>query len=213
MKTVSLFGLTPVCATVKAALATLLGTLDTSTSFAVRSSAVGEDSEDLSAAGQNATFLGVHWPEEVLQAVQECWGSLFTFQSVQYRSRSLTRSSLATSHYNQCVLFYILVARSLAPVWPPLITTNNNHNTLTDLARQLKTKKTNEDRKKGVENKIQLNGGVTLRSYSEPASQKGCEAQGTPPGPEGPYDNKSNRRLLRIRHLQNGVFRKQQQKP
>nr|CAD7445213.1 unnamed protein product [Timema bartmani] len=64
-KTVSLFGLTPVCGSVEAALVTLLGTLDPSTSFAVRSSAVGEDSEDLSAAGQNATFLGVQRHEEL----------------------------------------------------------------------------------------------------------------------------------------------------
>ncbi|CAG2058331.1 unnamed protein product [Timema podura] len=95
-KTVSLFGLTPVCGSVEAALVTLLGTLDTSTSFAVRSSAVGEDSEDLSAAGQNATFLGVQRHEEVLQAIQKCWGSLFTFQSVQYRRAIMTQNEFAT---------------------------------------------------------------------------------------------------------------------
>nr|CAD7200752.1 unnamed protein product [Timema douglasi] len=35
-------------------------------------------------------------------------------------SHSRARSSVATSHYNQCVLFYILVTRALArSVWPP----------------------------------------------------------------------------------------------
>nr|CAD7264154.1 unnamed protein product [Timema shepardi] len=57
---------------------------------------------------------------------------------------------------------------------------------------------------------VQLNGGVTLRSNIETTSQKGCKAQGIPPGPEGPYDNNNNRRLVTIRRLQNGVFREQQ---
>lgn len=54
-------------------------------SWAVRSSAIGEDSDELSAAGQNETFLGCSTDESVLKAVTACWASLFTFQSVQYR--------------------------------------------------------------------------------------------------------------------------------
>ncbi|XP_066256626.1 rifampicin phosphotransferase-like [Euwallacea similis] len=54
-------------------------------SWAVRSSAIGEDSEELSAAGQNETILGCVTETEVLKAVSKCWASLFTFQSVQYR--------------------------------------------------------------------------------------------------------------------------------
>ncbi|KAJ8956354.1 hypothetical protein NQ318_015092 [Aromia moschata] len=53
--------------------------------WAVRSSAIGEDSEELSAAGQNETFLGCLTTEEVLRSVTACWASLFTFQSVNYR--------------------------------------------------------------------------------------------------------------------------------
>ncbi|CAG9770742.1 unnamed protein product [Ceutorhynchus assimilis] len=52
--------------------------------WAVRSSAVGEDSEELSAAGQNETILGVA-ENNILRAVSKCWASLFTYQSVQYR--------------------------------------------------------------------------------------------------------------------------------
>lgn len=54
-------------------------------SVAVRSSAVGEDSEECSAAGQNSTFLGITGEENLLQAVQDCWASAYSFQSVQYR--------------------------------------------------------------------------------------------------------------------------------
>lgn len=54
-------------------------------SFAVRSSAVGEDSEELSAAGQNSTFLGVRGDSEILKAVQDCWASVYSYQSIQYR--------------------------------------------------------------------------------------------------------------------------------
>lgn len=53
--------------------------------WAVRSSAIGEDSEELSAAGQNDTFLGCLTEEQVLKSVAACWASLFSYQSVQYR--------------------------------------------------------------------------------------------------------------------------------
>nr|CAD7461393.1 unnamed protein product [Timema tahoe] len=122
-KTVSLFGLTPVCGSVEAALVTLLGTLDPSTSFAVRSSAVGEDSEDLSAAGQNATFLGVQRHEELYtrkiiysylgggqtdkrasERLSDYVAKLATRAHARSLARALGRSNLATSHYNQCSL-------------------------------------------------------------------------------------------------------------
>lgn len=53
--------------------------------FAVRSSAVGEDSEETSAAGQNSTFLGIQDAENILKYVAHCWASLYTYQSVEYR--------------------------------------------------------------------------------------------------------------------------------
>ena len=57
--------------------------------FAVRSSALGEDSDELSAAGQNETFLGVVGTEEnLLDAIRKCWSSLFTIQSVEYRRQN-----------------------------------------------------------------------------------------------------------------------------
>lgn len=64
-------------------------TADSSLKVAVRSSAIGEDGVETSSAGQNETFLGVRGIEEVLTAVQKCWASLFTAQSVIYRIQNL----------------------------------------------------------------------------------------------------------------------------
>ncbi|XP_026732206.1 uncharacterized protein LOC113496983 [Trichoplusia ni] len=56
--------------------------------FAVRSSAVGEDSEELSAAGQNETILGCMSDADILEGVQKCWGSMFAFTSAYYRRQN-----------------------------------------------------------------------------------------------------------------------------
>ncbi|CAG0882792.1 unnamed protein product [Cyprideis torosa] len=58
---------------------------DSESSFAVRSSALGEDGEESSGAGQNATFLGCKGVSEVLENVMRCWGSNFAYRSVVYR--------------------------------------------------------------------------------------------------------------------------------
>lgn len=57
--------------------------------FAVRSSAIGEDSDDASSAGQNETFLGLRNLTEVLESIKKCWSSLFTYQSVEYRRQHI----------------------------------------------------------------------------------------------------------------------------
>ncbi|XP_048489521.1 uncharacterized phosphotransferase YvkC [Plutella xylostella] len=56
--------------------------------FAVRSSAVGEDGEALSAAGQNDTILGCVTDDDVVGAVQRCWASMFAFTSAHYRRQN-----------------------------------------------------------------------------------------------------------------------------
>ena len=53
--------------------------------FAIRSSAIGEDSEELSAAGQNDTFLGCQGQDNIAEAILKCWASLFSYNSVEYR--------------------------------------------------------------------------------------------------------------------------------
>ncbi|XP_070152033.1 rifampicin phosphotransferase-like, partial [Polyergus mexicanus] len=56
--------------------------------YAVRSSAVGEDSEETSAAGQNSTYLGVKNANDAIKCVAKCWASLFSYQSVEYRRQN-----------------------------------------------------------------------------------------------------------------------------
>jgi pyruvate,water dikinase len=53
---------------------------------AVRSSALGEDSEEASHAGQQESFLWVCGPEHVCDAVRDCWVSLYTPHAISYRA-------------------------------------------------------------------------------------------------------------------------------
>lgn len=54
---------------------------------AVRSSAIGEDSEDMSSAGQMDTFLAVSDVDEVMKTVAKCWSSQFTHIACGYKRR------------------------------------------------------------------------------------------------------------------------------
>ncbi len=53
---------------------------------AVRSSALGEDGEEASHAGQQESFLWVRGIEQVCDAVRECWVSLYTPHAIGYRA-------------------------------------------------------------------------------------------------------------------------------
>lgn len=78
-----------IVADVKRAYEVLLNDSVGSLKLAVRSSAVGEDGLESSSAGQNETFLGVHGLDQVLDALQKCWASLFSVQSVTYRVQNI----------------------------------------------------------------------------------------------------------------------------
>jgi pyruvate,water dikinase len=52
---------------------------------AVRSSATAEDLPEASFAGQQATFLNVEGPDNVVLAVRRCWASLFEARAIFYR--------------------------------------------------------------------------------------------------------------------------------
>jgi pyruvate,water dikinase len=54
---------------------------------AVRSSAVSEDGEAASFAGQQETFLNVRGEDAVLRYVQECWASFFSPRALFYRAQ------------------------------------------------------------------------------------------------------------------------------
>jgi pyruvate,water dikinase len=54
---------------------------------AVRSSATTEDAEDASFAGLQDTFLWVLGPDQMVARVRECWGSLYSVESMTYRRK------------------------------------------------------------------------------------------------------------------------------
>ncbi len=54
---------------------------------AVRSSATAEDLPGASFAGQQETYLNVRGAEAVLEAVKNCWSSLWTARAIAYRTR------------------------------------------------------------------------------------------------------------------------------
>ncbi|XP_003739958.2 uncharacterized protein LOC100902626 [Galendromus occidentalis] len=72
---------------IRLALEKVFGSDAYTAKFAVRSSACGEDSEDMSAAGQMETFLGVSGLDAVAESVAKCWASQFSFVAVQYKRR------------------------------------------------------------------------------------------------------------------------------
>ena len=53
---------------------------------AVRSSALGEDSQEASYAGQQESYLWVRGVEQLCEAVRDCWASLHTERAVAYRA-------------------------------------------------------------------------------------------------------------------------------
>lgn len=55
---------------------------------AVRSSATAEDLPSLSFAGQQATFLNIKGEANLMNAVRECWASLFTARAIFYREEN-----------------------------------------------------------------------------------------------------------------------------
>ncbi|MFH1779667.1 MAG: phosphoenolpyruvate synthase [Candidatus Micrarchaeota archaeon] len=55
---------------------------------AVRSSATAEDLPEASFAGQQATFLNVKGGDEVVNAVKNCWASLFEARAIYYRKEN-----------------------------------------------------------------------------------------------------------------------------
>jgi phosphoenolpyruvate synthase/pyruvate phosphate dikinase len=54
---------------------------------AVRSSALGEDSQDATFAGQQETYLWVRGADHVVHAVRDCWVSLYSPPAIVYRAR------------------------------------------------------------------------------------------------------------------------------
>lgn len=76
---------------VRAEILTAYHRLGAAEVVAVRSSATGEDGRDASFAGMNRTLTNVRGDDELIQAVLECWMSLFGSRVIAYRaSRGFT---------------------------------------------------------------------------------------------------------------------------
>ncbi|KAG1649800.1 putative phosphoenolpyruvate synthase [Nymphon striatum] len=79
--------------------------------FAVRSSALGEDGEELSCAGQMETFLGCKGINQIFETVKKCWASLFGFKAIEYR-----RQNGQVINIGMCVVVQEMVAAEAAGV-------------------------------------------------------------------------------------------------
>ncbi len=79
---------------------------------AVRSSAVDEDGQTVSFAGQHSTYLNVTGLVNVVQAIQQCWASADSAHALAYRQRH----GLATAAIQMAVLVQQLIPADLSAV-------------------------------------------------------------------------------------------------
>ncbi|KAF8792184.1 Prodigiosin synthesizing transferase PigC like protein [Argiope bruennichi] len=77
-----------ICHSITQDLKDIFGEEVTQRKFAVRSSATGEDTAAMSAAGQMDTFLGIQGLNEIFTAVKKCWASQFGHIAVEYKRRN-----------------------------------------------------------------------------------------------------------------------------
>jgi pyruvate, water dikinase len=85
-----------VCADIAAAYEDLARSQNTDAPpVAVRSSAIGEDSQDATFAGQQETYLWVRGVDRVCDAVRDCWVSLYSAPAISYRLRLGDRAAAA----------------------------------------------------------------------------------------------------------------------
>ncbi|CAM1330067.1 Uncharacterised protein g10193 [Pycnogonum litorale] len=79
--------------------------------FSVRSSAMEEDGEELSCAGQMTTLLGCKGLTQIVDGIKKCWASCYSFRAVQYRRQY---GQLLTTH--MCVVIQEMVDANSAGV-------------------------------------------------------------------------------------------------
>lgn len=87
----------PLPETVENAIRSACAALGDDVPVAIRSSAVSEDSDTASFAGQQETFLNVRGADAIVQCVSACWASFFMPRSIFYRAQkgSLQDSDMA----------------------------------------------------------------------------------------------------------------------
>lgn len=82
------FQAAPIPHELRAAILDAYARLGSAKPVAVRSSATAEDLPGLSFAGQQDTFLNIIGSNALLDAVTECWSSLWTARAIGYRARN-----------------------------------------------------------------------------------------------------------------------------
>jgi len=63
----------------------LLWKIDPGKRYAVRSSAVYEDTCEFSAAGQHSSYFNVEGILSVVEAIKKCWASAYSMEALKYR--------------------------------------------------------------------------------------------------------------------------------
>lgn len=80
--------------------------------LAVRSSATAEDLPEASFAGQQETYLNIEGSQALLEAVKNCWGSLWTGRAIAYR----TRQGIPSQNVALAVVVQLLVLAEAAGI-------------------------------------------------------------------------------------------------
>ena len=83
---------------------------------AVRSSMVGEDTVLASFAGQLETILNVQGVPELLEAVIQCWSSVFTWRIVKYIGERESLAAAPSEHYSMAVVVQRMIEAKAAGV-------------------------------------------------------------------------------------------------
>ena len=89
---------------------------------AVRSSATAEDLPNASFAGQQATFLNVKGNKNLIEAVKQCWASLFTARAIYYR----TKNNFDHMKVYLCVIIHKMINGDVSGVMFTANPTNND---------------------------------------------------------------------------------------
>ncbi|MCE7988535.1 MAG: hypothetical protein DYG89_45840 [Caldilinea sp. CFX5] len=107
-------GSTPpeVAVAIEQAYTELTGVNGEAMSLAVRSSATAEDLPGASFAGQQESYLNVQGAEALLQAVKQCWSSLWTARALEYR----TRQAIDPASVSLAVVVQVMVSAEAAGI-------------------------------------------------------------------------------------------------
>ena len=112
-KVEELFSSSPVSASLVKEIEKELATIQLpGSSFAVRSSGVGEDSAENSFAGQFSSYLNQMDLEQIVKSLKLCWASAFTERAQAYRKER----NISTTHFSMGVIIQRMIIADVAGV-------------------------------------------------------------------------------------------------